>query len=252
MNKKAIVTGGTKGIGLAIVKQLVNEGVEVVVAARNKTDGLPKGVHFLEVDLTSKTSTEQFTKKALTILGTIDILINNIGGSTTKTLGALELGEQDWFQTIELNLIAPVRLDKLILPVMKEKQQGTIIHIASIQSKLPGQMTMPYSAAKAALTNYSKNLATQLGKDGIRVNTVSPGFTETEAAEKLIERMAADNEISYNSALKQLVEELGGIPLMRPAKPEEIANLVTFLSSDKASYITGVNYIIDGGVIKTL
>jgi len=111
---------------------------------------------------------------------------------------------------------------------------------------------MPYSAAKAALTNYSKNLATQFGPEGIRINTVAPGFTETKAAERLIARMAENAKSDYSTARQELMDALGGIPLGRPAKPAEVAELVAFLVSDRASYITGSEHIIDGGIIRTI
>ncbi|WP_243425616.1 oxidoreductase [Clostridium paridis] len=175
-----------------------------------------------------------------------------LSGSSSSTEGALSLSDEDWLQTLNQNLFSSVRLDRGFLPSMIEEQKGVIIHISSIQRKLPDKMTMAYSAAKAALTNYSKNLATQFGSDGVRVNTVAPGFTETKAAERLIERMAENSKCDYISARQELMDALGGIPLGRPAKPEEVAELVAFLVSDRASYITGCEHIIDGGIIRTI
>lgn len=130
--------------------------------------------------------------------------------------GALALTDEDWHTTFNANLYSSVRLDRGFLPYMVKQQGGVIVHISSIQRKLPGNMTMPYSAAKAVLVNYSKNPATQFGPDGIRINALAPGFTETESAERLIERMAEQAGTDYLSARQQLMNELGGIPLGRP------------------------------------
>jgi NAD(P)-dependent dehydrogenase (short-subunit alcohol dehydrogenase family) len=157
-----------------------------------------------------------------------------------STAGALAITDEDWQTTFNANLFSSVRLDRGFLPYMVEQQNGVIVHISSIQSKLPGNMTMPNSAAKAALVNYSKNIATQFSPKGIRVNALAPGFTETEAAERLIERMAEQAGTDYLAARRQLMDELGGIPLGRPAKPEEVAELAAFLASSRASYITGL------------
>lgn len=249
---RVLVTGGTKGIGRAIVDRLLKAGATVVTTARTIPDDLPDSVGFIQANVSTSEGTEKIIKETLEKLGGLDILINNVGGSSSSTAGALSLSDEDWIQTFNQNLFSAVRLDRGFLPSMIEQKKGVIVHISSIQRKLPGIMTMSYSAAKAALTNYSKNLATQLGENGIRVNTVAPGFTETKAAERLIERMAQNSGTDYNGARQELMDALGGIPLGRPARPEEIAELVAFLVSDRASYITGSEHIIDGGIIKTI
>jgi len=191
-------------------------------------------------------------QETIRMFGGLDILINNVGGSSTSTAGALAITDEDWQTTFNANLFSSVRLDRGFLPYMVEQQSGVIIHISSIQRQLPGNMTMPYSAAKAALVNYSKNIATQFGPMGIRINALVPGFTETESAERLIERMAEQAGTDYLAARQQLMDELGGIPLGRPAKPEVVAELAAFLASSRASYITGCEYVIDGGIIRTV
>lgn len=250
--KRALVTGGTRGIGLAIVKRLHAAGAEVIATARSIPEALPEGVGFIQADVSLPEGVDHIVQQTLEQLGGLDILINNVGGSSTSTAGALALTDEDWQTTFTANLFSSVRLDRGFLPYMAEQQSGVIVHISSIQRKLPGIMTMPYSAAKAALVNYSKNLATQFGPKGIRINTLAPGFTETEAAERLIARMAEQAGTDYTAARQQLMDELGGIPLGRPAKPEEVAELAAFLASDRASYITGCEYVIDGGTIRTV
>lgn len=252
VGKRVLVTGGTKGIGQAIVHRLLSAGATVIATARTRPDDLPSDVGFISADVSTPEGTEKIIQETFEKFGGLDILVNNVGGSSTTTAGALALTDEDWQTTFNANLFSSVRLDQGFLPHMIKQQSGAIVHISSIQRKLPGNMTMPYSAAKAALTNYSKNLATQFGPDGIRINTVAPGFTETTAAERLIERMAENAGIDYNGARQQLMDALGGIPLGRPAKPEEIAELVAFLVSSRASYITGCEYVIDGGTVRTI
>jgi NAD(P)-dependent dehydrogenase (short-subunit alcohol dehydrogenase family) len=163
------------------------------------------------------------------------------------------LSEDDWQKAFNDNLFAAVRLDRAFLPKMLEQQSGVIIHISSIQSTLPlYEATLAYAAAKAALTNYSKGLSNQVAPNGVRVNTVAPGFIETKAAERLIERLAEQAGADLATARQGLMDSLGGIPMGRPGRPEEVAELVTFLVSDRASYITGAEYVIDGGTIPTV
>lgn len=250
--KRALVTGGTRGIGLAIVKRLHAAGAEVIATARSVPEALPEGVGFIQADVSLPAGVDHILQETIRKFGGLDILINNAGGSSTSTTGALTQTDEDWQTTFNANLFSSVRLDRGFLPFMAEQQSGVIVHISSIQSRLPGNMTMPYSAAKAALVNYSKNLATQFGPKGIRINALAPGFTETEAAERLIARMAEQAGTDYTAARQQLMDELGGIPLGRPAKPEEVAELAAFLASDRASYITGCEYVIDGGTIRTV
>jgi NAD(P)-dependent dehydrogenase (short-subunit alcohol dehydrogenase family) len=185
--------------------------------------------------------------------GGLDILIHNVGGSAAPGGGALALSDDDWQQAFETNLFSAVRLDRAFLPSMLRQGSGVIIHVSSIQRTLPlHESTLAYAAAKAALTNYSKGLSKEVAPKGIRVNTVAPGYTETRAAEGMVNEIAQRTGISQDAARQQIMDSLGGIPLGRPNRPEEVAELIAFLASDRASSITGSEYVIDGGTIPTV
>src|SRR2546430_11433005 len=211
--KRILVTGGTRGIGEAIVNRLRRGGGTVLATARTiPVGGNPK--RFIQADGSTNAGAHQMIKTAFDLLGGLDILINSLGGSSAPGGGVLALTDDIWQQELELNLFSAVRLDRGFLPAMLKQQSGVIIHISSIQRTLPlFESTLAYAAAKAALTNYSKGLAKEVGPRGIRVNSVAPGFTETEAAEKLIERLAAQAGTDPTGAPPRVMDLPGGVSL---------------------------------------
>ncbi len=182
--KKVLVTGGTKGMGQAVVRRLMNSGAEVMTSARSKPEALLPGLKFVQADLATKEGTDTVIQAVKEQFGDIDIIIHCVGGSTTPPGGALVLNDEDWLHELSWNLLSAVRLDRGLLPLMVQKGAGVILHFASIQRKLPlYETTLAYAAAKAALVNYSKGLSNEFSPRGIRVNTLSPGFIQTEAAD---------------------------------------------------------------------
>ncbi|MGA0556615.1 SDR family oxidoreductase [Larkinella sp. VNQ87] len=248
----ALVTGGTKGIGKAIADKLSSSGAQVVVTARHAPDDKASEHHFIAADLVQPDSAAIIAAKILETYGRIDIIVNNAGANLSPGGGFSTLSDEHWINDWQLNLLSAVRVNKALLPAMLAQQSGVIINISSGVAKQPiWEMTMSYSAAKAALNAYSKALASEVGAKGIRVNVVSPGVVKTLLMQEFIENIARSSAISVDEAYQSVMAKVG-VPLARMAEPAEIANLVAFLVSSEATYTTGAVYQVDGGSLATI
>ena len=250
--RTALVTGGTKGIGEAVSARLRDGGAQVLATARTAPREAVDGVLFVAADVTTPQGCETVAAAVRARLGDVDIVVHVVGGSSAPAGGFAVLGDDEWRRALDLNLFPAVRLDRALLPTMLARGSGVIVHVTSIQRQLPlHDATLAYAAAKAALSNYSKGLSKEVGPKGIRVVRVSPGWVETEAAVSLVQELARKDQVDYEAARNGLMKSLGGIPIGRPAKPSEVADLIAFLVSPQAASITGTEYIIDGGTVPT-
>jgi len=251
--RRVLVTGGGQGIGAAVVRRLRQAGALVFTVARTSPERMEAPDLFFAADVATPQGAAQVAEAALARLGGVDVVVHNVGGSSAPGGGFAALADGDWSAALDANLLSAVRLDRALVPSMIEQGYGVVIHIASIQSVLPlYESTIAYAAAKAALSNYSKALSNEVGPKGVRVVRVSPGFTETDAATRMIERLAAADGTDAPAAREALMRSLGGIPIGRPNTPDEVADLIAFLAGDHAATLHGADYVIDGGTVPTV
>lgn len=250
--KRILVTGGTLGTGKAMTERLRRGGARVIVTAR-QAPAHSLADHFVAADVTTQEGVAKVADYVQATMGGVDMIVHNVGGSSTPGGGFAALTDDLWQQELSLNFLSAVRLDKLLLPGMIEQKKGVIIHISSIQRILPlYESTLAYAAAKAALTTYSKGLSKEVSPKGVRVMSVAPGWINTENTVNFLQRLADSGGITTEQAKQNVMAALGGIPIGRPNEPEEVAELVAFLLSDRAACINGTEYVIDGGTVPTI
>jgi NAD(P)-dependent dehydrogenase (short-subunit alcohol dehydrogenase family) len=250
--RRAVVTGGSKGTGKAVARRLRELGADVYATARTMPEGYAFPDRFIEAD-TATVEGSRIVAERLIDAGGVDIVVHVVGGSSTPTGGFAVITDEQWMAELHLNVLGAVRLDRALVPSMIDSGSGVVVHVTSIQNQMPlHDATLAYAAAKAALRTYSKGLANELAPRGVRVTAVSPGGIHTEATEAFIDRLAEGNGLSREGAEQLLYDSLGGVPLGRFATPEEVADLVGFLATDRASAIVGAEYVIDGGTVPTI
>ena len=252
--RTAVVTGGSKGIGLAVVRRLAASGAQVIAGARSPSPEIEalaeeKQVIFGEVDLADPVGPAQLVAMAG---DRIDILVNNVGAARARPGGFLSITDDDWAASLTLNLMAAVRATRAALPVMLARGAGVIITTCSVNARLPDPAVLDYSAAKAGLAGFAKAQSKEVGSHGIRVNTVSPGPVATD--QWLGSDGVAATVSQATGATPHDVESqaAGGAVTGRFSQPDEVADLILYLASDQAANITGADFIIDGGLVPTL
>nr|WP_208382617.1 SDR family oxidoreductase [Microbacterium ulmi] len=257
--RAAIVTGASKGIGLAVTRALVAEGANVVAGARSITDDLVAlsdtgQVLAVAVDLADADGPAELVSRA-SHFGGLDIVVNNVGAVTARTTGFLDVSDDDWEQTLNLTLMAAVRTTRAAIPLLIERGGGNVVTICSVNAYLPDPGVVDYSATKAAVWNLSKSLSKEYGARGLRFNTISPGPVSTPlwlGEHGVAATVAASMGVSFDEARRRIIDGGGGFSTGRFTEPEEVADLVLLLASDRAGNVTGADFLIDGGLAKQL
>jgi NAD(P)-dependent dehydrogenase (short-subunit alcohol dehydrogenase family) len=254
--KVAVVTGASRGIGLAVTTALAEEGACVVAGARTITEDLSqlavrRSVQPMSVDLSTSDGPLELVRGAVAAYNGLDILVNNVGAVHPRTDGFESITDDDWIATLTLDLLASVRATRAALPYLLERR-GTVVSVCSVNAFLPDPLVMDYSAAKGALANFSKALSKEVGPKGVRVNTVSPGPVATDlwlGKGGVAETVARAGGVEPASVANEAA--LGAV-MGRFTQPDQVADLVVFLASDRAGNVTGADFVIDGGLTTTL
>jgi NAD(P)-dependent dehydrogenase (short-subunit alcohol dehydrogenase family) len=254
--KTAVVTGGSKGIGLAITKALVDAGAHVIAGSRTRGEGLPAlektgQVSFVSVDLSQPDAAEELVGAAAH-RGGIDVLVNNVGGATVHSGGLASITDDEWQASWDLNVMGVVRPTRAALPEIERRGGGSIVIVGSVNAYFPNPEIYEYCAAKAGVTNFAKALSKEVASKNIRVNSVSPGPVSTGLW--MDEGGVADGFAAVSGQTADEVRAMiaSAMPTGRFTTPEQVADLVVFLASDRAGNTTGSDYRIDGGFVTTL
>jgi NAD(P)-dependent dehydrogenase (short-subunit alcohol dehydrogenase family) len=237
---RALVTGGSRGIGAAIAQHFLDGGAAVVTTARSFTDDTPGASTFIAADVSTVAGAQHLVDQTLDTLGGLDVLINNAGAAQVHMGGASTIPDAEWQQSLDVNFLAAVRVLNASLPALKESGRGAVVNIAATGALAPPPPLLHYATAKAALLVYSQGMAKELAPSGIRVNSVTPGSVRTPGGSAVLQTIA--------DAVGAPVEAItANIPLGRVGDPRDIAETVAFLSSTRAQWITGQNFVVAGG-----
>ncbi|MFJ2635900.1 oxidoreductase [Streptomyces sp. NPDC087422] len=246
---RVLVTGGSRGLGEATARRFAAAGATVLTASRTAPpDDLDAA--FIPADLRSEEGVRELGQRVLDSVGGVDVLVDN-AGAATGPMPTLERSDASWLADLEMNLLSAVRLDRALVPGMVERGSGVVVHVSSIASHLPQPAEASYAASKAALNAYSRELATAVGGHGVRVVCVLPGFVVTEGAADHLRRMADSEGIGVDDVTQRIVEHLK-LPMGRPGEPEDVAEMIAFLASGRAKWLTGAQFRVDGGIIPTV
>jgi NAD(P)-dependent dehydrogenase (short-subunit alcohol dehydrogenase family) len=254
--KVAVVTGASKGIGLAVVRALADEGAHVLAGARttDSLHGLDR-VIAMPIDLAEPDGPSRLVRRAIDDHGRVDVLVNNVGAVRLRTDGFLATPDEEFEWALRMNFFTALRAARAAIPAMIERGGGAIVNVASVNAFFqPDAGTIDYGAAKAALLNLSKSLAQEFGPAGIHVNCVSPGPVSTDlwlGDHGVAATVAAATGTDAATAREAVIAGIGGFATGRFTTPEEVATLVVLLASGRTANVTGANYVIDGGLIKT-
>jgi len=255
-DKIAIVTGASKGIGLAVTRALLEEGARVVAGARGieSLSGID-GVTPVALDLAAPDDPGRLVQRALDAHGRVDVLVNNVGAVRLRLEGFLGTSDEEFEWAMQMNFFSALRATRAALVPMLKQGRGAIVNVASVNAFFqPDAGTIDYGAAKAALVNLTKALSQEFGPRGVRINSVSPGPVSTDlwlGKGGVADTVAKATGVDAETAQKNVIASIGGFATGRFTTPEEVATLVVFLASERTGNVTGANYVIDGGLIKT-
>ncbi|MEU0476808.1 SDR family oxidoreductase [Streptomyces olivaceus] len=246
---RVLVTGGSRGLGEATVRRFVAAGATVLAASRSAPQQ-DSGASFIAADLSTAEGVAGLGRRVIDEVGGVDVLVNNAGAASAPA-PTLSRADASWMADLEMNLLSAVRLDRALVPGMVEQGSGVVVHVSSIASQLPQRSETSYAAAKAALNTYSRELATEVGEHGVRVVCVLPGFVLTDGANAHLQHMADQQGVSAEQVTQQIVDHLN-LPMGRPGEPEDVAEMIVFLASSRAKWLTGAQFRVDGGIIPTV